>query len=351
MFVSVDGKAKEVKEIFAGGQDGKAHKITEMFGSVDGIAKRIFSMKKEENGFDQFTWAEIKQLANEGKLLEHFNLYDRVTIKLTDVLSKEYRYYTTEEGSVISRFTARQDKLILQITSLTETSMRLSSPYASILCQGIAAGVYEGDGLLAWQKGVTTKAPFEEGSNITVTTTNYEDSFYWQFDKVLPEDVKAVATGFEMLKETVEYSTGGKNTIKDKCHVRNLTSPVNWQVTKHNETLPYWYEITDTQFPRKKSAYLYHFKLPDDFRTAIGFAIGKTFLYTSSSSSEYYRTYYYTKSPLISYTWSDKYTSPENGGVSTLRNRQYAEQMGHDDWFYDGLFWDFIPEILIEADK
>lgn len=87
MFVSVDGKAREVKEIFAGGSDGLAHKVNELFGSVDGVAKLVYSSAPtEQNAFDQFTWAEIKELANEGKLLEHFNKHDKVNVKLTQPL-------------------------------------------------------------------------------------------------------------------------------------------------------------------------------------------------------------------------------------------------------------------------
>lgn len=354
MFVSVDGKAKEVKEIFAGGSDGKAHKITEAFGGVDGVAKRMYTSEKETNAFDEFTWAEIKQLANEGKLLEHFNKYDRVTIKLTDLLQREYTYINNEEEWC--KFTAKQDKLILQITDLTETSMRLSSPYATVLSKSIATGVYTNNGFAPWTVSTTTTAPFEEGSSITVTTTNYENSFYWMINDVLPEDIKAVAKGYEMIRETVAYSSGGKADTKDLCYVRNISEPINFVVTQNKDTLPYTYEITETQFPRKQSGYMYHIKTPEDFQKFLnsgtryqgGCGRGRTFLY-STGSSDTKRQYFYSDAPEVSYSWTDKYTRPD-GSIKILRSYYYANQQKLPEHFSGSESWDYIPEISIEAD-
>ena len=357
MFISVDGKAKEVTEIFAGGQDGKAHKVTEAFGSVDGVAKRLYTSEKETNAFNEFTWAEIKQLANEGKLLEHFNKYDRVTIKLTGTLKQSYHYPSTTDKdsggtSVWKDCILMQDKLILQITSLTETSMRLSSPYASVLSKVIATGTYKNDGFAPWTKSVTTTEPFADNTSITVTTVDYGSSFYWRFNDVLPEDIKAVADGYEMLRSTVTYS-GGSGTVNNKemCYVRNLSEPVNYVITQNKDTLPYTYEITETQFPRKQSAYLYHCKFPEDYKpeghSGRPINTGRTFLYTSGSS-ELKREYHFCQAPRISYEWSDKYTRP-GSATDILHSRLYAQQQGGT--FFNGTeWWDYIPEMSISAD-
>lgn len=133
MFVSVDGKSKEVAEIYAGGADGKAHKITELFGSVDDTAKLLWSdVQPEPNGFDSFTWAEIKQLANEGKLLDHFQLFDKVWIKLKTPLTSELYVYLKGVGKYIYA-PQYQDKMLFQIVELSETKMRLMSPRVNAL--------------------------------------------------------------------------------------------------------------------------------------------------------------------------------------------------------------------------
>lgn len=349
MFVSVDGKAKEVKEIFAGGQDGKAHRVTELFGSVDGIAKRLYTITKETNAFDEFTWAEIKQLANEGKLLEHFNMYDRVTVKLTETLTNKCTYHSSIKGTT-TYFYPKQDRLILQITALTETSMRLSSPCASIFWKNIQPGVWADDGLTPWEVSTTTSEPFEGSSNITITTVDYGDSCFWKINDVLPEDLKEVAKKYERTRKTVTYSGSGTITTKDYTCIRNLSAPINFKVTKHTDTMPYWYEITESQFPKHKSAYLYHFAVPEDCNYLYWCGNGQTFLY-SKEKSEYYRTYYITKSPKVTWGHTDKYTSPSGGNVSTLRSYQYAQQQGNlGEHFHSSLAWDFIPELSIEAD-
>lgn len=348
MFISVDGKAKEVKEIFAGGADGKAHRVKELYGSVDGIAKKLYTIEEEVNGFTLFSWEEIKQLADEGKLLEHFNLYDKVKIKLNKTLSKEVTYW--DKDGTNKRFTARQDHLILQITTLTENYMRLSSPYSSIFCRMIPTGVYNDD-YIAWQYTTETKAPFEGSSNITVTTVDYSDSFYWIFNDALPEEVKAVANGTEKVRSTVSYSSGGTITNKENCYIRNLSQPVAYTVKTHTESLPYWYEITESQFPRKKSAYMYHFALPEDYGKNGGyFASGMTFFRTTgtSTTSDYSRVYYCCRVPLATWSFTDRYVKPiETKGVWTLRSYYYANQQGLDEYFHGSRTFDFIPELSI----
>lgn len=349
MFISVDGKAKEVKEIFAGGSDGKAHKIKELFGSVNGIAKLIYKEQKETNAFDQFTWAEIKQLANEGKLLEHFNLYDRVTIKLTRPVEKEYNY--TKTNGATSYMTQRQNTLVLQITALTETSMRLSSPYVSIFTKGVETGYFKNDGITPWTETKTTKEFYENSSSVTITTEDSGISCYWQINDALPEEIKAVATptAVDVVRKTVTYSTGGSQTTNDTCYVRNISDPINWSVTTHKEDLPYWYEITETQFPRSRSAYLYHWIIPEDYKSCGREPQGRTFLY-STSGTEYYRNYYITNSPQVSYSHTDKYASPGNGGIISLPSGERVPSTSLDPRYYGGLVYDFIPEINIEAD-
>ena len=351
MFISVDGKAKEVKEIFAGGADGKAHKVKELFGSVNGIAKLLYTSNKVQNGFDQFSWAEIKQLANEGKLLEHFNMYDRVTVKLTGVVEKEYSYTKVDSGSR-GYVTQKQNTLILQITALTETSMRLSSPYASIFTKYIGQGYHPTGGIEPWTETKTTTEPFSGSSSITITTVDSGHSCYWKFNDVLPEEIKAVATptAVDVVRKTVTYSSGGSQTTKDTCYIRNIQSPINWSVTTHKEELPYWYEITETQFPRSKSAYLYHWIFPEDCKSINDDPVGMTFLYSTNSNSEYYRHYWITDSPKISYSHTDKYVNPGNGGSYSLPSSASVSSGSSTPAFYGSRLFDFIPEINIEAD-
>lgn len=348
MFVSVDGKAKEVVEIYAGGTDNKAHKVTELFGSVNGIAKQLFSEIKTTNAFDQFTWAEIKQLANDGLLLEHFNLYDRVTIKLTEPIVENHTYFTSKDESTSNKIDMKQDKLILQITSLTATTMRLSSPYASIYSKNMESIVYANDGFEPWTVSTSTTENYDENGTIKVTTTDYEDSIYWRFDKVLPEDLKAVAKGYEMLKKKALYSTGGSSLTKEICHVRNISEPINFTVTTHSEDTPTWYEITESQFPNKQSTYLYHYHYPSDFvKKSWAIGTGRTFLYSTGASTSN-RYYYITNSPKVTYSYTDKYTKPDNGGKKALR--PYGYQNSSDEWFHTSMYFDYIPEISIEAD-
>jgi hypothetical protein len=118
MFVSVDGKAKEVKEIFAGGADGLAHKINEIYGSVDGVAKLVYtSAWREPNAFDELTWAQIKELADNGLLLEYFKKGDLVDIKFKEPIIQK----------VFSRGPVIQDGITMQVCELTATGMRLVS--------------------------------------------------------------------------------------------------------------------------------------------------------------------------------------------------------------------------------
>ena len=116
MFVSVDGKAKEVKEIFAGGSDGLAHKVTEVFGSVNGIANTIYTDSPYEyNAFNQYTWQEIKEIADAGDLLDYFNQYDVVDIKLKEPIV----------GLKGSQYEFEMDHLPMTVSQITPTGMQL----------------------------------------------------------------------------------------------------------------------------------------------------------------------------------------------------------------------------------
>lgn len=132
MFISVNGKAKKVTDIFAGGKDGKAHKITELFGSVNGVAKQLYTIEKKTNAFDQFTWDEIKQLADNGQLLEHFSLGDRVTVKLKEPLRNDMKMYMSGFGIYIT-VPQVQNEIMFQITYLSETKMELTCPRVTAL--------------------------------------------------------------------------------------------------------------------------------------------------------------------------------------------------------------------------
>lgn len=94
MFVSVNGKAKEVSEIYAGGKDGKAHKVTELFGSVNGIAKQLFNVK-ELTGLT--SWAEIQAAVQDGSIASKLPLGTKFKIDLgTDHFDGETEWFVVD---------------------------------------------------------------------------------------------------------------------------------------------------------------------------------------------------------------------------------------------------------------
>lgn len=257
MFVSKDGKAKKITELFCS-VDGKAKKITGMFGSADGIAKSLFTEEKPaENGFDKFTWAEIKQLATDGKLLDHFALHDKVTVKFKDTISYAFDY--TRSDGTMGFHTFYQDEIVFQINELTANTMRLSSYHATIL-----------DGSMDLKEtasGMTEENPqyyFAKYFRDSSHTTRYYVRSAWgltsvynackTIDEVLPDDLRNVLTNFKPLVKYVRYDTGQEIIQYDDCRVHQM-SVFNWKVKRNDEDVPWTYDIEEIDFPIKKSAY------------------------------------------------------------------------------------------------
>lgn len=215
MFVSVNGKAREVKEVFAGGADGLAHKVNEMFGSVNGIAKLIYSSdSKNNNAFDEFTWSEIKQMADEGRLLEHFNLHDKVTVKLTQPLVGTDSFGNPEYY---------QDTIIFCISQLSETGMVLVSYTAT---PGRFYFGYDNNAFVT---------DFEKSTSYRASTKNTDwgmcSALYKrikEIDNALPTDLRDVLYNFAPLYKYEYYQDEEDKTRLrkeyDDCRVQQVST-------------------------------------------------------------------------------------------------------------------------------
>lgn len=275
MFISVNGKAKKVLEIFAGGTDNKAHSVKELFGSVNGIAKLLYSgVPAATNGFDMFTWGEIKQLANEGRLLDYFNLYDKVTVKLKTPLEKTLDIYTTDIGSTI-KVPQKQTEMQFQIVELTDTKMRLMTPRANILgTQDFSIRV--STGAVLPDKWMTYAANY--AGNTNQARANIKD--IWGLCGVynslkliqnsLPDDLVNVLS--VCARPIIKWEKDGvtNNIIKEydeDLRVRQLTTnefSKGASVTVDGVTYP---TINKSYFPTTIGDYLYYITLPEEYDT------------------------------------------------------------------------------------
>jgi hypothetical protein len=247
MFVSVDGKAREVNEIFAGGSDGLAHKVDEVFGSVDGVAKLVYTSKKREpNGFDQFTWAEIKELADNGLLLNYFKRYDMVDIKLKEPLPI-YTWDWKDTGYT-------QNSMPMVISEICETGMRLVSH-------------------IAVPKKYIAKIDNELFFNSLPTDRTYYvgTTYMWgmcsslydrckSIDNLLPDDMREVLHDFSPLYKYEYYidAEGKRRLLQeyDDCRVRQITSngySFHKEYVEENERDEYI--LDTTYFARTESGY------------------------------------------------------------------------------------------------
>ena len=329
MFVSVDGKAKKVKEIFAGGADGKAHRVTELFGSVNGVAKLLYTSNKETNGFDQFSWAEIKQLANEGKLLEHFALHDKVSVKMTEPFSYTYSY--AEDGTT-KQYTRYQNEIVFQINELTATTMRLSAYNATIFgCWGI----YNKKPISSWKS--TELRDYVDVAWGLMTVYKYLK----YIDNVLPTDLREVLSAHRPMIEYTKHSTGQIVINYDEDMKVRPISKTNWEVQRNDNDVPYTYDIVQSDFPLKKSEYLRYYKA-DDPRPYQP-STGATYMASGSLVYEWYydssNTCYRFKRhiPRVAFDWDRSYEYYTSNTVNeTLAVN--VSPMG-----------DVIPEILIEG--
>ena len=250
MFVSVNGKAKEVKEIFAGGSDGLAHKINEVFGSVNGVAKLIFSSApKNHNAFDDFTWAEIKTLADEGRLLEYFNRFDKVDIKLTEPLVG----YRSETDT-----TWYQDTIPMVISEISATGMRLvahiATPYRYVFHINNAT----------YTDSIKNSTSTSENTTVSVDTWGMCNELYngiKSVDNALPNDMRDVLTDFAPIIDYGFYTDEeGKTRLRttyDDCRVRQCTScGYSYHQAYIEDRGRNEYVLDTTYFPRTKSGYL-----------------------------------------------------------------------------------------------
>jgi hypothetical protein len=299
MFVSVNGKAREVVEIFAGGADGLAHKISEAFGSVDGIAKLIYtSVKHAPNAFDKFTWAQIKDLADAGQLLEHFNKGDLVEIKF-----KEPVFYTDGSGNILWY----QDAMMMQVAELEETGMKLVAysavPYSFTLTFD----------------GTVFQHDVESSSSYWDRTLDYA---YWglckslyngckAIDNALPDDLRDVLFDYAPCYKWEYYiDDEGKERFRkeyDDCRVRQI-SDCGYEYHKEfiEERNRYEYVLDFSYFPRTKSAFQKYIPLENRIITAFSHAYGiHSFRYDSPNvtTRPVWRYTMYFNDPKIAWNW------------------------------------------------
>ena len=257
MFVSVNGKAKEVKELFVGGTDGLAHKVNEVFGSVDGVAKLIFStVPHEKNGFDRFSWAEIKELADNGLLLEFFNVGDLVDVKFKEPINKRvYKYDVT------------QDAFTMQVKTVTATGMVLVAYTAVpfVYLYKIDNSAYATDRAALVSKG---------------KTGDPEPEYFWgmceglyngckAIDNLLPDDMREVLHDYNPC-HIWEYYTDdeGKKRFRqgyDDCRVHHFTTRgYKWHKEFVEENNREEYILDFSHFPTSEAKFKKYF--PEEAR-------------------------------------------------------------------------------------
>ncbi len=254
MFVSVDGKAKEVKEIFAGGADGLAHKISEVFGSVDGVAKLIFtSAPHEPNAFDDLSWEEIKMLADAGRLLEFFHKGDKVNIKFKTPIEGSFHMFNKDCDWL-------QDGITLQICELTETGMKLVAYNATPLFHNVSI-----------EDDSNCQTFMRDLANSSSNWNRWLDYRFWGLDKgaynschmideKLPDDFRDVLVDFEPCIEWSHYlDHENKNRLRktyDDCRVRQLTkSYYEYHREFVEENDRYEYILDFTMYPRSEATF------------------------------------------------------------------------------------------------
>lgn len=253
MFVSVDGKAREVKEIFAGGPDGLAHKINEVFGSVNGVAKLIFTCAPhEKNKFDELTWEEIKILADAGRLLEFFNKGDKVNIKFKTPIEGTYHMFGHDCDWM-------QDGMTLQIVELTENGMKLMGYNATPLFTNF---YLEGRN--------KAKTLLHDCEHFSGNWNRWLDYRFWglldaydachELDEKIPDDLRNVLVDFEPCIEWSHYlDHENKNRLRkvyDDCRVRQLTTnhyAYHKEFVEENDR--YEYILDFSVYPRSESVF------------------------------------------------------------------------------------------------
>lgn len=340
MFISVDGKSKQVKEIFAGGKDGLAHRIKELFGSVDGVAKLIFEEETEENGFSKFTWAEIKQLATDGLLLEHFAIGDTVTIKLKQNLVNAVSF---SSGNIC---TFMQRELPLKIIELTETKMRLMCPIT----------VLKGNFNL-WEDATNDWTDVIKKMNQYGTSPGFGLKNFGQYcwgmnsgyyrlkeiDNALPDDFRdALSVCERPIIDFKLYSTGQEvKTYDEDLRVRQITDDL-WETRINKEDVPYTVDLLQTYYPRKLSAYFKYFGFTEENKSSVEYYITNNdhVPFVKYDYSSGFRMYY-TRSPQMAYTWNrDDYDACK----SYLTTCTSSDKINS---YYPELHGSIVPEMII----
>lgn len=359
MFISVDGKSKKVTDIFAGGTDGKAHRITELFGSVDGVAKQLYTVEKTAtNAFDQFTWAEIKQLANEGKLLEHFRLYDRVTVKLKQSLESELNFYMTGYG-IYEKVPQVQSEMVLQIIELTETKMRLMSPRVTALGGANSSLTINPSSLTPDDKWYYYASDFY---NNTSNARNYV-SYAWgltpmydalkTIQNALPDDLVEVLSVCTRPMISYTHHAISEATITkfdDDMRVRQISDNVLSKSIDMSQDDIFYPIIHLSYYPTSVGDYLYYIRVPDKYDTYTqrkylvkNYFRGVSFMDHKKKGDYILRSYSYA--PYVScyfrkgITTNDDYESYRDNGevVNGYQSSGYSCNT-------------VIPEMIIEAD-
>lgn len=361
MFISVDGKAKKVTDIFAGMADGKAHRITELFGSVNGVAKQVYTIEKETNAFDQFTWAEIKQLANEGKLLEHFNQFDKVVIKLKEPLRQSV--YMGTEGTI----DLVQSEMMFQIAEVTETKMRLMCPRASAL-YGSSDLTISNKSIDATNKWYYFATSFEAGgtaySNVKHgwgLSTAYDR--LKALDNAFPDDFRDVLSvvARPLISWTKNSITGGDLiTYDEDMRVTQVSDDIfkkgSTDVSNPNIVMPV---IAQSYYPTSVAEFTYYISLPPELDTyemrrklTKSFGYLKLFDFTGKRVEVSLRNYEYR----VKRTYLDSPYASCYFGKGITTNAEYTAYnsagVSKNDYSYNlSTAFGIFPEVVIEADS
>lgn len=327
MFVSVDGKAKEVKEIFAGGSDGLAHKVNELFGSVNGVAKLVYSIAPtEQNAFDQFTWAEIKQLASEGRLLEHFNKHDKVNVKLTQAIPGK-----NPDGSIAYY----QDTITFCISQLSATGMTLVSYTAT---PGRFYFTYSNQAFMDDVKASTDYRAWTKDNEWGMCDGLYR--YIKEIDNALPADLRDVLNDFAPLYIYEYYQDEeGKTRLRkgyDDCRVRQV-STCNYVYHREfvEERDRYEYILDESCFATKED--IYKKFIPLSMRGGYNKCYGvRNAMYQKNTNAWRYTLIF--NDPCIGWNW-DWENYENRNQLSSITNPEFTT--------YNPVLSNVIPEIQI----
>ena len=358
MFISVDGKSKEVADIFAGGTDGKAHRVTELFGSVDGIAKLVYSNEeREQNAFNQFTWAEIKQLANEGKLLEHFKQFDKVNIKLKEPLRKDLTMYMTGYG-LYRTVEQVQTEIEFQIAEVTETKMRLMCPRVTAL-GAPSISIYTNPnaaGVTPESRWVYYASDFKNKQNSARSHVQWAWGMTPMYDALkevqnaLPDDLVNVLSVCErpMTKYTRHSITNATIIEFDEdMRVRQLSDNILEKSIDTSNDEIFYPIIKKSYFSTDVTDYMRYIRMPDEYDTYEQRMYTARNFFSSYDIMDFkvkYDSAYssVTKAPYATWGFTDGITN--NNDYETYRS------IGGLVNTNDVSFCTMLPEIIIEAD-